>query len=515
MRALPHSLLAPLEARLRPLLPHDLYVAAWLDPSPANLDAVFRHLRILQRVLHDYVPRQVSEAPPSPGQIRYAWQEGTLLFTDLAGFTSLLEANAAYGTAGAAALLDVLNRYFAHMIEIVSKSGGDLLEFTGDAMLAQFGADARRNDVARAVRAGLRMQRAMQSFSTIATPQGQLSLGMRIGIHSGRWLSADIGTPYRMERVLLGTALQRTKQAESVAPVGRVCLSPAAASSLGTQFRCTPGRDGHLLAVDDLSDQELGEYELTSFARRAAGPLLLDRSVAGLLREIAEVLALIEPLASYLPTPILALLVESAASRRIAPTFPQLSVVFVNLLGLSEVIDQLAPEEEVALVASFSGLFARIAAAVAAQGGVLKNVTYHLVGPDMLIYFGAPIAHTDDARRAAATALTIRELVTAAPLLHASSYSSQLACQIGIARGPAFAAEIGEPRGRREFNVLGDSVNIAARLMSRAAPNQILVSDTLRSALNESVVYAPLGELALKGRAVPLRVYALDAAKGV
>jgi adenylate cyclase len=504
-----HALLAHIEARLRSLLPPELYTTAWLEPSAANLTRVFEHLRTLQRVLHNYVPRRVSEAPPAPGQIRYDWQEGTLMFTDLAGFTSLLEANAAHGRAGAGTLLGVLNTYFAQMIEIISKSGGELLEFTGDAMLALFPAAPRRDDTALAVRAGLRMQRAMDSFAEIASVADKPSLGMRIGIHSGRFLMADIGTPLRMENVLLGSAVQRTKQAESAGRVGRVCLSAETYRRVEARFRAEPVDERFLLVVDDLHARELGEYDI-AMGRRPANALLLDRSVEGLLGEIEKVLGLIEPLAAYLPTPILGLLVQSAARRKIAPTFPELTVAFVNLLGLSDAVDRLPPGGEAALVGGFSQLFAQIAAAVQSRGGVLKNVTYHVDGPDMLIYFGVPNAHADDSLRTALSALAIRELIAAAPPLRLGAGEVRVGCQIGIARGPAFVAEIGEPRGRREFNVLGDAVNTAARLMTSALPNQILVTESICRDVSGDLSCRQLPPVRLKGKAALTAVHELS-----
>ncbi|NER83938.1 MAG: adenylate/guanylate cyclase domain-containing protein, partial [Leptolyngbya sp. SIO1D8] len=185
--------LADIERQLRWLLPENLYAAAWVNPSPGTLMQVFGHLRTLQHILIDYVPRDVYEQPPQPGQPRYLWQEGTLLFTDLAGFTPLLEARAAEGIAGAELLLKLINSYFSEMIEIISKSSGNLLEFTGDALLVQFTTGDPRRDIAQAINAGLRMQRAMSAFQRIATQQGELSLRMRVGIHSGRFVKADIG----------------------------------------------------------------------------------------------------------------------------------------------------------------------------------------------------------------------------------------------------------------------------------------------------------------------------------
>lgn len=506
------SPLAALEARLRPLIPPDLFASVWLEPSSSNLTRVFEHLRTLQRILFNYVPRHVAAAPPQPGQLRLAWQEGALMFTDLAGFTSLVEANAVYGPDGAATLLSLLNSYFAQMLEIASKSGGDLLEFTGDSMLIQFPSGPRADAVTRAIRAGLRMQRAMDGFANIATPHAMLSLGMRIGIHSGRYLTADIGTPSRMENVLIGVNVQRTKQAESSGRVGRVCVSEETYALARNAFRADPGAPGHVLICDDLSLSELGEYEVSTVGRQP-NTLLLDRSRDGLLREIGEAVAKIEPLACYFPTPILQLLIKSAARRRIAPTFPELTVAFVSLTGISEAVSLTPPKEAERLVGSFSALFAKINAAVICCGGILKNVTYHQVGSDMLIYFGVPDAYTNDACRTAETALAIRDLIGAAPPLPAGDTHLPVSCQIGLARGPGFVAEIGEPRGRREFNVLGDAVNTAARLMNQAAPNQILLTESLYQAIAGEFCCTALPPVKLKGKSGLTPIYALDSAR--
>ncbi|GIV98408.1 MAG: hypothetical protein KatS3mg057_3065 [Herpetosiphonaceae bacterium] len=503
------SPLAALEPRLRSLLPASLYADAWLNPTPAMLMRVFEHLRTLLHILHDHLPRPVTVDPPTPGELRYEWQEGTLMFTDLAGFTPLMEANAARGSAGARELLRLLNTYFAAMLEIISKSGGNLLEFTGDAMLIQFPPDQDGRDTVQAVRAGLRMQRAMADFAHIDTPQGQFSLGMRVGIHTGRFLTADIGTPLRMERVLLGSVVLLTKKAEGLCKIGRVCLSKAARARVGDRFRFVPGQSGHVLVVDDLDSRQLGEYDLSSPGKRPASTLLLDRSSEGLVAEIAGVLERVEPLASLLPAPILKLLVENTARRRIPPDFLEPTVLFVKLLGLSEMADQAQPGEEALLVTSFSRAFALINAAVEARGGVLKKVTYHQVGSDMLIFFGPPNAHTDDPIRAADTALAIREIVAGLTPPVISGRHVDVGCKIGLARGPAFAAEIGEPRGRREYNILGDSLNVAARLMDRAGTNQILLTEVVYNEIAERFACEPLGHFSLKGKSTPIRVLAL------
>jgi class 3 adenylate cyclase len=392
------TLLAALEPRFRALLPADLYAAAWVDPSSPTLERVFEHLRTLQNILYDYIPRQVLEAPARPGEVSYTWQEGTLMFTDLAGFTPLLEANAAFGRAGARGLLKVLNDYFRTMIEIIGKSGGNLLEFTGDAMLVQFAAGRRGGDTLQAVRAGLRMQRAMAQFSDIPLPGGgQYAMAMRVGIHSGRFFTADIGTPFRMEHVLLGNTVRHTKQAEGAGKVARVNLTATAHERAAERFRTEPGRDDHWLIVDDLSTEQLGEYDFGLGGRRLSSAILMDRSVPGLLAQIETLLKIVEPLATYLPRAVLNLLVENAARRAIPPDFPEPTIMFVNLVGLPEAVDNVLPEEEEGLATSFSRVFSQINAAVEARGGILKKVTCHLSGSDMLSP-SASLAHTPTIR---------------------------------------------------------------------------------------------------------------------
>lgn len=507
---LPTSPLETLEPRLRSLLPADLYATAWVDPSPTTLERVFEHLRTLQRILYDYTSRRVSERTARPGEARYEWQKGSLMFTDLAGFTRLMEANAGLGDAGAAALLEVLNSYFTEMIEIISKSGGDLLEFTGDALLVLFPEDQKRNDTLQAVRAGLRMQRAMTRFSEIETPEGNLTLQMRVGIHSGRFLTASIGTPRRMEHVLLGRAVQQAKLSESAGVNGRVCLSEAAYLRVSEVevLHFEPGQPGYQLVIDDLTDEQLGEYEVTP-RRRMAGSVLFDRSVAGLITEITRVIQSIESLACFLPAPVLNLLVESAAKRHIPPDFPSPTVVFVNFIGLPETVDRALPGEEQKVVNSFSRAFAAINAAVEKRGGVLKKITYHLSGSDIVIYFGVPNAHTNDPVRAVQAALAIREVITSIKPPTVGNVMPEITCQIGIARGPAFAAEIGELRGRREFNVLGDTINTAARLMNRANTNQILITGAVHDFLAGQFECLSLGSTSLKGKAAPIPIYDL------
>lgn len=507
--------LAQLEPKLHFLLPSRLYTALDTDPLEADiLMSIFEHLRTLHASLKDYLPLQIATNPPKAGKIRYSWHKGTLLFTDLAGFTPLMEANMSDRSAGAEMLLSLLQRYFEAIIEIIGKSGGDLLEFTGDAVLVEFGRDRAHTDLPRAIRAGLRMQRAMKEFENIETPRGLLSLKMRVGVHSGKFLAADIGTSLRMMRVLLGKDVQLAKQTEGAGRVGRVCLSAAATVRARSQFRLETGRYPYHLAIDDLSDENLGEYDLEIKQRRRMRALLFDRGIEGITQEIQSLLQQIEPLARYVPEPVLALLVENTEHRQIPPAFLVPTVMFVNLLGLSDAADRLLESEAEDFVKGCSHLFACIDAIVTDEGGVMRNPTYHLDSSDIVIYFGVLNTCPDCTLRAIQAACRIRELIVNFRPFSVNCQTVRIACQIGISLGRVFAAEIGASRGRREFNILSDTVNIASRLMSRAARNQILLNEPVYNALRDRdaslatpLHYQFLGNVSLKGKAKLTRIY--------
>jgi class 3 adenylate cyclase len=127
----------------------------------------------------------------------------------------------------------------------------------------------------------------------------------------------------------------------------------------------------------------------------------------------------------------------------------------------------------------------------------------------MVMYFGAPAELPGAAALAAQAALDIRGILSAfQPPLVRGTPAAALG-RMGVAVGRAFAAEIGEPRGRREYNILGDAVNTAAHLMNRAAAGQILVTAEAQQQLGAGFTSEPLRLAGLKGKTMPLAVYEL------
>ena len=139
--------------------------------------------------------------------------------------------------------------------------------------------------------------------------------------------------------------------------------------------------------------------------------MLLDRSIPALIEEIGNSLDLVEPLVTYMPRPLLEAMVETAQDRRIPMEMSDPVVMFVKVEGFDSGLEAAADEEVQARMQAFSTLFARVDAAAAARGGMLRRVTYQATGSDMLVCFGVLNSHTDDPRRAASMALQVRGIV--------------------------------------------------------------------------------------------------------
>ncbi len=515
----------------------DLYNGYLLEP-------VFNHLVALQKTLSDYASSLITEQRKEDKKVKP--RNGALMFTDLAGFTKLMESNAGQGREGATMLFNALTNYFTEIIEIIGKSGGDLLEFTGDALLVFFPAvtlkdeeksfKEMQNAVAKAARAGLRMQKKMlEKFSAIPTASGEtIALQMRIGVHAGYFYSADVGAPRRREHVLLGKNVQEAKRTEGYGANGRVNFTPMAYGYIREltdkkgqkifEFEPNPEHEGYMLLKDTLQDAD--GYELgVPTTRRLASAMLTDKGFNNTYEQIQNLLAAIKELASFIPAPVLSLLVESAARRLIVPDFLSPTVMFVNFIGLPEMIEERDENGELiydgeSVIATFNEFFSKLNAIVERRGGMLKKVTYHLTGSDIVIYFGVPTAHTNDPLRAASAAVDVRELIRYinreriparrdGTRVRGANEAPLIYSQIGINTGPTFAAEFGAKRSRREYNVLGDTVNTTARLMSKAKPNQILISEAIKNEIEEKYECVLQEPMKLKGKSQQVVIYEL------
>jgi predicted ATPase/class 3 adenylate cyclase len=176
----------------------------------------------------------------------------------------------------------------------------------------------------------------------------------------------------------------------------------------------------------------------------------------------------------------------------------QLTVMFCDLVGSTQLSGQLDPEDFRVVVRAYQE----------AAAAVIQHYAGHIaqyLGDGLLVYFGYPTAHEDDARRAVHTGLGVVEAIATLNARLAAQYRVQLAVRLGIHTGPVVVGVIGGG-GRIEHLALGETPNIAARLEGLAPANTVVVSAVTARLVQGAFALEDLGTHTLHGVAEPLMV---------
>ncbi len=397
---------------------------------------------------------------------------GAALFADISGFTPLTEALASElgPQRGAEELTATLNRVFHAIISELDRFGGDVIYFSGDAITCWIDGD----DGSRAAACALAMQTTMDRVGEVRTPAGiTLALAMKIAIAVGPARRFVVGDPdIQLIDVLAGSLIDRLAGAEHLAEQGEIVLDESALESLGDRA-------------------EIGEVRIDEEAGGTVGVL------AGLNVVVEEVHVPepSHPLSDDLVRPWLLPAVYERLRTGRGEFLAELRLaipVFVRFGGIEYDEDGDAAMKLDAFVRASQRVFA-------AYGGNLLQLTIGDKGAYLYAIFGSPLAHEDDAARAAAAALEIAGL---------EETTEATEIQVGIAYGRLRSGTYGHAM-RRTFVCLGDAVNLAARLMAKAPPGRIFVEESVRELAGEGFVWERLDDLQVKGKSAPIAVSAL------
>jgi class 3 adenylate cyclase/predicted ATPase len=197
-----------------------------------------------------------------------------------------------------------------------------------------------------------------------------------------------------------------------------------------------------------------------------------------------------------------AVLSEAPPAARVAPEaeWRQLTVMFCDLADSTRLSQQLDAEDLREVVRAYQAT----AAAVIDQ---YEGTIAQYLGDGLLVYFGWPVAHEDDALRGVNAGLGLVAVLTTTlnPRLEREK-GVQLTVRIGLHTGPVVVGEMGGGK-RHEHLATGDTVNIAARLEGLAAPNTVVISPVTARLVRSAFVLEDLGPHALKGVTEPLPVF--------
>lgn len=175
-----------------------------------------------------------------------------------------------------------------------------------------------------------------------------------------------------------------------------------------------------------------------------------------------------------------------------------LTVMFCDLVGSTDLSGRLDPEDLREVVRAYQATAAEVISQY--QGHIAQYL-----GDGLLIYFGYPVAHEDDAQRAVYTGLGIPEAIKTLNIRLQADYDVQLAVRIGIHTGPVVVGEMGGG-GRYASLAMGETPNVSARLEGLAQPNTVVISAGTARLVRNSFALADLSAHELKGVAAPLAV---------
>jgi class 3 adenylate cyclase/tetratricopeptide (TPR) repeat protein len=385
------------------------------------------------------------------------------VFVDISGFTSLTERLSKKGKVGAEEMNDVLDTTFTELLSVAYDYGAGVVKWGGDAILLLF-KDERHPS--RACHAAWEMQRTMRSIGRLKTSAGRVTLRMSVGIHTGHFDFFFVGKLHR-EIVLVGSAANATVEAEGLAEPGEIVVSASTAAALESVEVGTPRGSGFVLARAPAAE--------------------VDRSPD--VGDVSDV-----DLTGCIPVVIAAHLVEGGGEAEHRP----LTIAFVHFSGTDEL---LATGDTDAASEALEQCLDAVEGIALEHRIAFFDTDVATGGGKIMLVSGAPTSGGNDEERMLGATRAIMDTRLPLPLA------------IGIARGRLIAADFGPPH-RRTYSFKGDAANLAARLMARAAPGQILVTEDVLARSQTEFGAEPLDPFTVKGKAEPVQALALGAAAG-
>src|SRR5438128_3510272 len=170
----------------------------------------------------------------------------------------------------------------------------------------------------------------------------------------------------------------------------------------------------------------------------------------------------------------------------------QVAVLFADLSGYTAVAESMDPEDLHGLV---DRCLRRLGDEVERYGGSVDKY----IGDNVMATFGAPVAHEDDPERAVRAALGMQEAMGEINEELRRRHGVSFALRVGVNSGEVVAGAIGGG-----YTVIGDAVNVAARLQSAARPGTVTVGERTHRATVGAIEYVELEPLVLKGKSEPV-----------
>ncbi|KAL4102588.1 hypothetical protein PRIC1_006333 [Phytophthora ramorum] len=406
------------------------------------------------------------------------------MFADVSGFTAMTESLAARGPVGAEDLGKHLNSYFEQLLRLVSSAGGDVFKFAGDAMLI-FWPESKEDTLDSLLRRALQCALRIQSHLHEAELARGVVLSVKVGVGIGEATIAHLGgesdgATTRIEYVAVGPALEQAFSAEHQAEAGDVICSSECWKRVSGFFDGAPvqghGSDSNCFhKVTGVNKPVKICSRRPSFTRHDA--LLHTRMKQYVSRAVWPYL--------------------DAHDEFWGSELRDVTVLFINL-GFSEqdLAQMLGAKELQRLQDAFSS----VQKCVYDYEGTINKFLVDDKGSTVIAAFGLPpVTHENDPIRGILASLAIC----------ASLGNTDLKASVGITTGTALCGVVGHQGNRREYTVLGDIVNLSARLMQRAkSEGGGVITDAATKIYTQDVLHFEMRpEIMVKGKNESIKIH--------
>ena len=419
---------------------------------PLETLASFLPARVVAHLAHD---------PSAPIEPQIEQVTTAVLFADISGFTPMAARLAKRGAGGAEELTSILNAYFERLIAIIHAHGGDVTKFAGDGLLALWTA----NDPAElplavqcAARCGLAVQAALHNY--LAANEVRLTLHAGVGAGDVRIYSIG-GMFRRWEIVVAGVPLIEMSHAARSARPGEVVIADEAWHFLRGMA------DGQKRETGGIRLERIADGGSFAATKRLSLPPAVERAVR-----------------AFIPNAVLTRL--DAGQDAWLAELRRLTVIFVNLPDFTA---QFSLKRAQTLMNAMQSALYR-------YEGSLNQLSVDDKGITLVAAMGLPpLAHEDDAFRG----------VQAAQAIQANLRELGIRSAIGLTTGRVFCGVVGSSL-HRQYALVGDVMNLAARIM-QAAPADILCDKATQRAAASRMRFEELPPQAIKGEAGPVQLF--------
>ena len=221
------------------------------------------------------------------------------------------------------------------------------------------------------------------------------------------------------------------------------------------------------------------------------------------IEDITDVSKVRNTFKRYVSKQVVDELLEDDAKLNLGGEEREVTILFTDIRGFTSMSEKMKPES---VVSTLNEYFSDMIDIVFKYNGTLDKI----IGDELMIVYGAPISSEDDTERAVLTAIEMQNQIEKLNETRKKRKESPIKVGVGINRGLVVSGNIGS-RDMMDYTVIGDTVNLGARLCSAAGPDEIFVSESVFQETKNKFPYKKLEPIKVKGKEKKVNVYEIKA----